>query len=69
MRKKKYRPWFRAFSGLFINVSAAFFAAAFIGQNIAFPKNFLDIFVLTVNVVFGMVFLLLTVLTEKRLEK
>lgn len=66
---KKYRPWLRALSGLSINISAAWFALAFIGPNVSFPDSPEDFLKLTLNIVFGIVFLLLTVYLERRLEK
>jgi|GEM_PF-2189454 len=69
MRKKKYRPWLRAFSGLFINISAAWFASSFIGTNISFPQTIFQFFALTLQIGFGIVFLLLTVRIEKELGK
>lgn len=69
MAKKKYRPWLRALSGLSINISAAWFANAFIGPNISLPRNTAEIFSLTLSLVLGIVFLLITVWLERKLEK
>jgi len=63
------KPWLRAFAGLTINISAAWFAVAFIGPNVSLPSNLWEIFVLTWNIFFGIVFLLLTVSIERRLEQ
>ncbi len=66
---KKYRiAWFRSLSGLAINISAAWFAAAFIGSTIALPKNPEELIFLTVNIIFGIVFLLLSVWFEKKVS-
>lgn len=67
-RRQKYRPWLKAFSGLFINLSAAWLAAAFIGPNVSFPNSPKDYIVLTMQVGFAIVALLLTVQFEKELE-
>lgn len=69
MVNKNYRPWLRALSGLFINISAAFFVAAFIGPTILFPKNPEQFVSLTLNIGFGILFLLTTVMLERMLEK
>lgn len=69
MKQKRYGPWLKAFSQLSINISAAWFATPFIGHALSIPNNLLDFFVLTINIVFGIVFLLLGVFFEKRLEK
>ncbi|MBI4079547.1 MAG: hypothetical protein HY429_04605 [Candidatus Levybacteria bacterium] len=56
--RKKYRPLIRAFSGLFVNLSAVWFAVAFITPNfsdITTPEGF---FALTRNVLSGILFLL-----------
>lgn len=63
------RPLLRALAGLSINTSAAFFAVAFIGPHVAFPKTPEEFTFLTVNIVFGIVFLLLTIWCERRLEQ
>lgn len=67
--KKKHRPWIKAFSGLSINISAAWFAVPFIGPSISFPNDKSDFLVLTSDIGFGIVFLLLTVWCEGKLEK
>ena len=66
---KKYRPWLRALSGLSINFSAAWLVLPFIGSSVSFPQDILDFLVLTLNIVLGIIFLLLTVLIERRLEE
>lgn len=66
---KKYRPWLKAFSVISSNISAAWFAVPFIGPSISFPKDKSDFLVLTSDIGFGIVFLLLTVWCERRLEK
>lgn len=66
---EKYHSWLKAFSGLCINISAAWFAVPFIGYTISFPKDLRNIFTLTLDIAFGIIFLLITVLCEKKLEK
>lgn len=66
---KRYRPWLKALSGLFINISAAWFALAFIGPNVAFPKSPIEFVLLTSYMIFGILFLVLTVFLERGLEK
>lgn len=65
---KRYHPWLKAFSGLSINLSAAFLATPFIGLNIAFPNNVGQFFILTLHIVFAIVFLLLSILCERKLD-
>jgi len=67
--EKKYRPWLKAFSAISGNISAAWFAVPFIAPSISFPKDKGDFLVLTSDIGFGIVFLLLTVWREGRLEK
>lgn len=69
MVKKKYRPFLRAFSGLSINISAAWFAVPFIGTSIAFPNDLLSFRTLIASILFGILFLLVTVWFERKLEK
>jgi len=66
--RKKYRPWIKALSGLSINVSAAWFAVPFIGTTIKFPQTFFDVVILTLDIILGILFLLITVLFERKLE-
>lgn len=61
-------PFLKALSGLSINISAAWFVAPFIGPTISFPKNYLDIVVLTADLVLGIVFLILTIICERKLK-
>ncbi|HBQ50694.1 hypothetical protein A3B42_00895 [Candidatus Daviesbacteria bacterium RIFCSPLOWO2_01_FULL_38_10] len=68
-RRNQYHPYLKAFSGLSINISAAWFASAFIGTNLAFPRTAIAFIQLTSTILFGIVFLLATVLFEKELEK
>ena len=62
-------PWLRAYSGLFINISAAFFVAPFIGLTIAIPKSHLELILLIADLFIGIMFLLLTVKCEERLKR
>ena len=64
-----HRPLLRALSGFFGNISAAWFAIPFIGSGISFPKDIKDFFVLTLDIGFAIVFLIISVLCEKELEK
>jgi len=63
------KPWLKAYSGLSINISAAFFISAFVGLTIAFPKNIIEFVGLTANVLSAILFLLITVLCEREIEK
>ena len=65
---KNSRPWLKALSALSSNISAAWLAVAFIGPNISVPKNTKEILVLILYIMFGIIFLLITVLLEKELE-
>lgn len=63
------QPWLKAYSGLSINLSAGYFAAVFIVQGIEQTQYQARFLILTLNIVLGIVFLLLTVWCERRLEK
>lgn len=60
-----YPAWIRSLSGLSINISAVWFTVSVIGPNLVLPTSPKDYFVLTSQVVFGIVFLLIAVLLEK----
>lgn len=60
-------PWLKALSGLCINLSAAWFVLAFVTPNFELSRP--DAFwVLTYDIYFGIVFLLIAVKLEKYLE-
>lgn len=63
------KPWLRAFSGLFINFAAGYFALAFITPNFTNPATPNAFVILTWNILFGIVFLIASVKTEERLER
>lgn len=62
------RPLLKTLSGLFINISAAWFIVSFVGPNISFPKSEREFLVLTWQIVLGIVFMLLSLWCEKELE-
>jgi len=59
--------WLKAFSGLCINLSAVWFGLAIITPNFVNLKEAEAIFVLLKDLFFGIVFLNLTALLEKRI--
>ena len=61
--------WLKAFSGLCINLSAAWFGLAFVTPNFADLSNINILWVLIRDVLFGIVFLVLTAIIERRMEK
>lgn len=63
------RSWLKAFSGLLINLSAALLVAPFIGYTIALPQTFNEFAILLVDFGTAIIFLLLTVWCEKRLDR
>jgi len=58
----------KALSGLFINLSAAGFGAAFIVPNFSSLKTGADLLVLTFDILTGTIFLILTAKIERLLE-
>ena len=69
MRRQYRIAWLKSLAGLCINISAAWFVVPIIGNSIHVPQNIKDIFVLTGDLVFGMVFLLMSVWLERKTEK
>lgn len=67
--RKYSRAIMRALSGLSVNISAIFFAAAFIGPNLSFPRTPDQVFSLTMNIVFGILFLVISIILEGKLDK
>ena len=63
------KPWLKAYSGLSINISAAWFIAPFIGSNVSLPDSIWDFLVLSWDLTFGILFLLTAVWCERRLGK
>ncbi|MBM4401799.1 MAG: hypothetical protein FJ044_00970 [Candidatus Cloacimonetes bacterium] len=63
------KPWLKALSGLCVNLSAGWFGAALITFNFLDPSKKGGFWVLTYDIVFGTLFLLLTVRVEKYLEE
>ncbi len=65
---RKYRPWLKSLSGLYVNLSAGFFGLAFI------TPNFIDIGTgegllrLTKDIGFGILFLLLSGMIEEQIK-
>lgn len=66
-----YRPILKSLSlsGLSINISAALFTGALVGINIDFPKDIRETQALPIGLVLSIVFLTLTIILEKELEK
>lgn len=69
MRKFLTKPWLRSWSGLSINISAAWFVAPFIGANLTIPTSIWKLAVLIADLLLGIMFLLITVWCERRLQK
>jgi hypothetical protein len=65
---RKYRPWLKSFSGLFQGLSTAWFSIAFITPKQLGFNNFEDTLILTLDMLFGMLFLVLSVKVEHILE-
>lgn len=63
------RPWLKAFSALFINFSAGYFALIFITPNVSSVSFPLLVLLLTSNACGGIVFLVASAKIEERLEK
>lgn len=63
------KPWLRAYSGLFINISSALFITPFVGLTIFLPKDAQEFIVLIADLIAGIIFLLLTVKCEGRLQR
>lgn len=62
------KPWLKTFSGLSLNLSAGFLGAVVILPNLFPVKTLSDFLVLTFNLFFGIIFMLLTVRFEEILE-
>jgi len=58
--------WLKSVAGLSINLSAGWFAAVFIVPNFSPLRTLNDFAVLFYDLLFGSIFLLVTVLLEKR---
>lgn len=65
--KKGKRAWLRSLAGLSINISAGWLGLVFIGPNFSLPSSIYEFFTLIISLVFGIIFLLITVLLERRL--
>ncbi len=63
------RPWTRALSGLFANLSAGWLGLVLIGPQVAKPKTIAEFWFLTVNFIFGILSLLIVVKLEELLEE
>lgn len=63
------KPWLRAWSGLLINFSAALFIIPITGYTILFPQNLIELGTLFADLLFGIMFLILTVKCEERLKR
>jgi hypothetical protein len=57
--------WLTAFSGLSVNLASGWFGAILILPNFSPVQTLADFWVLLYNVVFGSIFLIITVLIEK----
>lgn len=66
--KRTYRLWLHSLSGICQNLSVALFGLAFITPNFSTLKDLEDILVLTLDILFGMLFLVLSVEMEQILE-
>ncbi len=66
MRIRLSSPWMHSLSGLFVNLSAAWFAAAFLTP--AYLSHPVWPFLLTGNLISGIVFLLASVKLEELLN-
>ena len=65
---KKYRPWLKSFSGIFQGLSSGWFGVAFLTSNPNKLSTFEDLLTLTLNILFAILFLMLSVKTEHILE-
>ena len=63
------KPWLRALSALFGNLSAGWFGVAFITPNFADIASLAGAIVLTGDIFLGILLLLVVVRIEKELEK
>lgn len=63
------QPWLKAYSGLFINISAALIITPLVGYSVSLPKNLIEFGMLFADLVSGIIFLLLTVKCEERIKK
>ncbi len=66
--KRKYRPWLRTFSGVFQGLCTAWFSLAFVTPNVTSLNKIEGVLLLTLYILFGMLFLILSVKTEHILE-
>ena len=65
---KTFRAFLKALSQVFANLSAAWFALAFITPNFGNIFNTKALSVLTVDIIFGIVFLVLATIVERILD-
>lgn len=63
--KKDKVAWFKTFSGICGNLSAGWFGFILIAPGFLPPQNFVDWFVLTKSVAFGIVFMFLVYKLER----
>jgi len=63
------KPWLKAYSGLSINISAAWFGTVFVGPFISLPRTKNEFTLLIWATALGIIFLLLSVWCERRLIK
>lgn len=68
MRISFSKPSLRAFSGLSVNLSAAWFATAFIPQNFVYVSRFAKLTALTGDIALGILFLIATIKFEELSE-
>ena len=68
MKVKLTHPWLKAFAGLTINLSAGWYGAVLILPNFSPIKTTADFLTLIYDLLFGTIFLVLSVWCEKNLE-
>lgn len=68
MEKLRSKPYLRAFSGLFVNLSAAWFSAVFVTPGLSDFDALSRFLVLTEDIAFGTIFLMATIKLGELLE-
>lgn len=68
LSKRDKLAWLKALSGLSVNLSAAWFTLAIVTPNFSSLANIEALLVLTRDLVFGIVFLVLTVIFERLIK-
>lgn len=62
------RPWLKAFSAVSINLASGYFALGFITPNFLNPTTSQAIRTLTQDIIFGIVFLLISVMLNQIID-